>query len=139
MKFDSTGFDVSNIMYGIKSKKEEEKRQEEETDLMARNAFTWKEGCPPDALKVAEAFAVIRIQRIAEDGVDIADDVDTMLGWFANAIMGGHDSGSSKYDEHAYNDGYEDGYKEGSSGRDNTPCVSALPGDVWKWDGDIPF
>lgn len=39
-----------------------------------------------DARQWAEAFAETRVQRRAEDDVDIADDEDTMMGWFANAI-----------------------------------------------------
>jgi len=37
----------------------------------------------------AERFVDVRLQRLGEDGVDIADDPDVMLAWFAGAIETG--------------------------------------------------
>lgn len=42
-----------------------------------------------NAQEWAEAFNHIRTKRMLEDNVDIASDIDTMLGWFANAFQAG--------------------------------------------------
>jgi hypothetical protein len=43
----------------------------------------------PDATHWAERFVHVRARRLAEDGLDIAADEDTMLTWFAGAIETG--------------------------------------------------
>lgn len=44
----------------------------------------------------AETFAKVRSARLADDGVDIAADDDTMASWFANAFMAGWDKARSR-------------------------------------------
>lgn len=74
-----------------------------------------------DAVKWAEAFVQIR-NKVQEEGKkDIADDEETMVAWFANAIMKGYDEGheagmlqaEKDANSTAYNRGFEHGIQVG--------------------------
>lgn len=45
-----------------------------------------------DAQAWGEAFRFVRLDRLARDGFDIANDPATMATWFANAFMAKYDS-----------------------------------------------
>lgn len=61
-----------------------------------------------DAMVWAETFDQVRDARLAEDGFDIASDVGTMIGWFANAMFAAEsaaaESGSRSTDNERHDD-----------------------------------